>query len=213
VRGRHFTYPGYHELAYLHPKRFSPDPAKLAAFGLRPDEAYSIVRFVALRAVHDVSERGLTNAQRHALVDALATHGRVLISSEGPLPEALEPLRLRGPVQDIHHIIAHAQVLVGESATMASEAAVLGVPAVYIATTRRGYTDDEEQRYGLVRYFPNGRFEEALRVVGEFFANEPPRVWAARARARLLAEKIDVTQWMVDYFHERFQSTSRQKAS
>jgi uncharacterized protein len=213
VRGRHFTYPGYHELAYLHPKRFSPDPAKLAAFGLRPGEAYSIVRFVALRAVHDVSERGLTNTQRHDLVDALARHGRVLISSEGPLTEALEPLRLCGPVEDIHHIIAHAQVLVGESATMASEAAVLGVPAVYIATTRRGYTDDEEQRYGLVRYFPNGRFEEALRVVGEFFSNEPPRVWAARARARLLAEKIDVTQWMVDYFHERFQSTSRQKAS
>jgi uncharacterized protein len=213
VRGRHVTYPGYHELAYLHPKRFSPDSAKLAAFGIRQGEAYSVVRFVSLRAVHDVGERGLTNAQRHDVVKALATHGKVVVSSEGPLSETLEPLRLRGPVEDIHHVLAHSQVLVGESATMASEAAVLGVPAVYIATTRRGYTDDEEQRYGLVRYFPNQRFEDALNAVAGFFAGEPPPVWAAKARARLLAEKVDVTQWMVDYFHQRFQPSSRQRAS
>ncbi|MGH2967386.1 MAG: hypothetical protein ACRDMH_18660 [Solirubrobacterales bacterium] len=29
-------------------------------------------------------------------------------------------------------------------------------------------------------------------------------VSGAEARWRLLAEKIDVTQWMVDYFQERF---------
>jgi predicted glycosyltransferase len=46
VRGRHLTYAGYHELAYLHPARFTPDERKLDAFGVRPDDAFSIVRFV-----------------------------------------------------------------------------------------------------------------------------------------------------------------------
>ena len=36
VPGRHVTYAGYHELAYLHPNRFLPDPARLAAFDVRP---------------------------------------------------------------------------------------------------------------------------------------------------------------------------------
>ena len=53
VPGRHLQYAGYHELAYLHPNRFQPDPAVLAAFGVSPDEPYSIVRFVSWQAVHD----------------------------------------------------------------------------------------------------------------------------------------------------------------
>ena len=41
VRGRHRQYRGYHELAYLHPNRFQPDPDRLAEFGIAPDEPYS----------------------------------------------------------------------------------------------------------------------------------------------------------------------------
>jgi predicted glycosyltransferase len=211
VRGRHVTYAGYHELAYLHPRRFTPDPSRLTAFGLEPGEPYTLLRFVALRAVHDISERGLTDQQRDELVRCLQGYGRVLISSEGDLSPALEHLRVRGPVEDIHHLIAHAQLLVGESATMASEAAVLGVPAVYIATTRRGYTDDEERRYGLVRYFPEHDVQGALGAIAACFSSGSPRVWGAEARQRLLAEKIDVTDWMVDFFHQRFgQAVARQ---
>jgi predicted glycosyltransferase len=208
VRGRHRTYAGYHELAYLHPDRFQADPGKLEAFGLRPDEQYSIVRFVSLGAVHDRGERGLTPAQKRALIDRLQRHGRVLVSSEAPLPDELEPMRVNGPVEDIHHLLAHAQVVVGESATMASEAAVLGVPAVFIATTGRGYTDDQERRYGLVRYFQEHRFGEAVEAMDALFASGSPRELGARARERLLEEKIDVTRWMVDFFEDRFGSRS-----
>jgi predicted glycosyltransferase len=212
VRGRHVTYPGYHELAYLHPLRFTPDPQRLHAFGLEPGEPFTLLRFVSLRAVHDISERGLTNQQRDELVRCLRGYGRVMISSEGELSPALEALRIRGPVEDIHNLIAHAQLLVGESATMASEAAVLGVPAVYIATTRRGYTDDEERRYGLVRYYPEHDLQGALGAIAAAFTNGSPRVWGAEARQRLLGEKIDVTGWMVDYFHQRFGPAPAQRA-
>ena len=78
VRGNHVTYAGYHELAYLHPNRFSPDPERLAAFGVAPEEPYSIVRFVSWQAVHDRKETGLSVAQKRDLVDQLEQHGRVL---------------------------------------------------------------------------------------------------------------------------------------
>lgn len=202
VRGRHLTYPGYHELAYLHPDRFTPERERLAAFGVGDGERYSLVRFVSWQASHDVAEKGLTLEQKRALVRRLQAHGRVLISSEGDLPEDLEPMRLRGPYRDVHHLMAFADLLVGESATMASEAAVLGIPAVFIATTGRGYTDDEERRYGLVRHFTDDRYDAAMAAVGELL--ERPPSWRAEARERLLDDKIDTTAWMIEHFERSF---------
>jgi uncharacterized protein len=202
VPGRHHTYAGYHELAYLHPARFTPDPAVLAGFGVTPGEPYSIVRFVSWQAVHDRRERGLTVKQKRHLVEVLQRRGRVLISSEGPLAPDLADLAVKGPVEQIHHLIAHARVVVGESATMASEAAVLGVPAVFVATTGRGYTDDEERRYRLVRHFTEGQYDMALSAI-EDILDEPAATWQT-ARQRLLDEKIDLTGWMTDYFEATF---------
>jgi uncharacterized protein len=207
VRGDHVTYPGYHELAYLHPNRFQPDPEKLGAFGVSPGEPFSIVRFVSWQAVHDRSERGLTAGQKWHLVELLERHGRVLVSSESPLPPELSDLHLRGPVEDVHHLMAHAQMVVGESATMSSEAAVLGVPAVFIATTGRGYTDDQEKRYGLVRHFTEQEYDRAVEAVGELIVDSP-RERGRVARQRLLDDKIDVTQWMIDYFESTFAGTA-----
>ena len=76
------------------------------------------------------------------------------------------------------------------------------MPAVFIATTGRGYTDDEERRYGLVRHFTEDQYDMALSAIEEIMA-EPAPVWQA-ARQRLLDEKIDVTAWMVDYFETSF---------
>jgi len=199
VRGNHVTYAGYHELAYLHPRRFKPDPARIILFGLDTQEPYSLLRFVSWEAVHDVNEKGLTLSQKRALIKELSSHGRVVISSEKDLPEEFKSFRLRGPVSDIHHVLAHAEMIIGESATMASEAAVLGVPAVFIATTGRGYIDDQQERYGLVEYFTEDRFDEAMTSIKARFAAGSPRALGAVARKQLLTEKIDVTEWMVDY--------------
>ncbi len=204
VRGRHVRYAGYHELAYLHSNRFEPDPDRLSAFGVDPDEPYSLVRFVSWQAAHDRHERGLSRAQKRHLIDVLQSRGlRVYISSEAPLPPDLAGLEVKGPVGQIHHLLAYAQLCVGESATMSSEAAVLGVPAVFIATTGRGYTDDEEKRYGLVRHFTEDQYEQAVAAIEKLCA-EAPREFGQAARQRLLADKIDVTSWMVDYFESQF---------
>lgn len=45
------------------------------------------------------------------------------------------------------------------------------------------------------------RSHDPLTTVRRFWE---AHVSGAEARWRLLAEKIDVTQWMVDYFQERF---------
>jgi len=205
IHGNHITYPGYHELAYLHPKRFTPDRSVVERSGIDPLSRYALVRFVAYKASHDIGTAGLTNPQKVRLVRALEEHGRVYVSSEAPLPPELEANRLRIPVSDVHHVIAHARLLAGESATMASEAAVLGVPAVYVSPLGRGYTDDEEARYGLVRNFTGRRFfDDWTKVAVELFSDDAAMPRAAAARARLLAEKTDVTAWIADFFEREY---------
>jgi uncharacterized protein len=204
VRGRHVTYAGYHELAYLHPTRFKPDPSRLSQFGLDPDEPFALLRFVSWQAVHDRRQRGLSSAQKHNVIDVLQSQGiRVLISSEAPLPPSLAGMEVKGPVGQMHHLLAFAQLCVGESATMASEAAVLGVPAVFIATTGRGYTEDQQRRYGLVRHFTDDQYDLAIAEI-EKLCSDRPREFGQAARQRLLQEKIDVTAWMIDYFESQF---------
>jgi predicted glycosyltransferase len=205
VHGNHITYPGYHELAYLHPNRFTPDPEVVRRAGIDPKSRYAVVRFVSYKASHDIGTEGLRDEQKIALVRALSQHGTVYVSSEAALPPELEPYRLRIPVSDIHHVIAHARLLAGESATMASEAAVLGVPAVYISPLGRGYTDDEEARYGLVRNFIGQHFhDDFTRVAVELFSDDAAMQRATEARARLLREKTDVTAWIAEFFEREY---------
>ena len=52
-------YEGYHELAYLHPDRFTPDENVLSELGLKKEDTYFIMRFNAFMAHHDVGIQGL----------------------------------------------------------------------------------------------------------------------------------------------------------
>jgi predicted glycosyltransferase len=200
IGGKQLRYPGYHELAYLHPRRFTPRREVLARHGLDDGRPIHLVRFVSWQASHDVGERGWSAAGKLRLVARLAERGHVLVTSEAPLPPELLPYRYRLPVEDVHHVLAFADLLVGESATMASEAAVLGTHALFVSRTGRGYTDEQERRYGLVHNFTHAQEEAALARVDELLALPDVKADAARRRERLLAEKIDVTGWMVELF-------------
>jgi hypothetical protein len=91
--------------------------------------------------------------------------------------------------------MAHCAGFFGESATMASECAVLGVPAVYAADTGRGYTDEQEVRYGLVR---NARKLDpaTLNDAADWLLAFAPGSGAAQRR-RLLDDTCDVAAFVV----------------
>jgi hypothetical protein len=195
IRWRHHRYNGYHELAYLHPRYFTPDPSVLADVGLQEGEVFSIVRFVGWGAAHDIGLQGFSGKGKHEAIRRLAQYGRVLISCEGELPADLEDHRLRLPVSRMHDLMAYASLIFGESATMCSEGAVLGVPGVYVDPVGRGYTDEQEQDYGLVSNFTSAQEAEAIDR-GEAILKDYNRVhWQAQGK-KLLADKIDVTEML-----------------
>lgn len=194
---KHHFYAGYHALSHLHPNRFSADGGVARRLGL-PDR-FVFVRFVAWGADHDRGAARMSPAERVALVRGLEALGRVVVSSEGELPAAIAHLALAradfSPL-DVHHLLASASLVVGESATMSTEAAVLGTPSVYIDAEGRGFTDDIERRYGLcTRIGPHdvrGVLDLARRVLGA------DREIHRRARDALLADSVDVGTYQLD---------------
>jgi uncharacterized protein len=100
--------------------------------GIEEDEKFVIVRFVSRSAVHDIGSKGLALAMKRQVVEAFSKYARVFISSEQALPEDLRGYQLPCSPEKIHDALYYADLLYGESATMASEAACVGTPAIFV---------------------------------------------------------------------------------
>jgi len=188
-------YEGCHELAYLRPEYFKPDQTLLDKWGVSRTEKFAVVRFVSWKASHDIGQHGFVDEQKLNFIKELAKYARPYITSEGTLPPELEPYRLKIPVHQIHHLMAFAALYVGEGATMASESAILGVPAVYINTLKLGYVNMHEG-YGLLKQTTDT--QQALRYCIEWLTDPAAKEKCRAARERLLADKIDVTDYLVN---------------
>jgi len=196
---KHIKFNGYFELAYLHPNYFKPDPSILDELGFDKNDKFIIMRFVSWGASHDIGDRGFTN--KEAVIKSLERFGQVLISSEKKLPPELEKYKITIAPEKIHHLLYFANLYIGESAPMATESAILGTPAIFVSTSRRGYTDELESRYGLVYTFsdPKTMEKNALEKAFELLGNENVKGEWEKKRRKMLSEKIDVTKFMTEF--------------
>ncbi len=202
---KHIAYDGYQKLAYLHPKRFTPDPAVPERFGINSQAPYFLLRLTAFNAYHDDRHRGLTHAQVHELVERLSPHGRVLINSEKALPPEWMPYRLAVPPEHIHHVMAFARLFIGDGQSMITESALLGTPAIRCNTFvgQCSVLDEIEQKYQLAFGYLPGQFPELLQTVDSLLANPDMKAEWLRRREALLRDKIDVTAWMMDFIESQ----------
>ena len=196
-------YAGTHELAYLHPKRFSPNPVVLQHAGIKEGERFFIMRFVALKGHHDVGQQGLTLEQKKSLVELLKPHGRVIITSERAIEPEFEQYRLPVPPEEIHSLMAYSSMFLGDSQTMTSEAAVLGVPALKCNTFagRLSVPNMLEDKYGLCYAYQPRQFGEMYHRIEQLLAQNPEDLkaeWQAK-RQRMIADMIDPTEFYVTY--------------
>lgn len=188
---RYLSHRSLHELAYLHPDHFTPDPAVLGELGVAPGERFFVVRFVALQAHHDFNHRGLDLEQRRRLLQFLETRGRVFVTDEALPLEDRGRYRLPIHPSRIHHAMYYATLLVGDSQTMAVEAAVLGTTAVRCNTFVRecSIINELDERYGLIHSFHPRDFDRLLAHVGGLL-DQPDLAGRVKARReRLLRDK------------------------
>ena len=205
LRKKTVRYNSYNALAYLNQKYFTPSPGIYEKLGVEKGRPFVIVRFVGRTAVHDFGGGRIDEEMKCRAVGQFSRYARVFVSSELGLPRELEEYRIPCGVEDIHHAVHYADLLYGDSATMASEAACLGTPAIYVDDRGRGYTDELEKKYGLVFNFGCSRKEQERSVrkgVEILEATKTKKQWQEKRR-KMLGDKIDLTEFLVKFVAER----------
>jgi predicted glycosyltransferase len=199
---RAIRYAGYHELFYLHPRRFTPDPAIRGELGLAGEEPYALMRLSSLQAHHDVGETGVQRHLVRSVIQLAAAQNppiHVFISSEKPIDREFEPFRFPIAPVRMHHALAGAEFIVGDSQTMTAEAAVLGTPAFRLSSFvgRISYIEDL-QDYGLAFGFQPGAEQALLDTLASTLALDSRRAVFAERRQKMLAEKVDPVPFAAD---------------
>ncbi|MBP1910289.1 DUF354 domain-containing protein [Methanolobus bombayensis] len=188
----------YLELAYLGPSYFSPDNSVLEKYALK-EKNYILIRLSALSSHHDMNARGFSFNSEDELklyVEEIAKYGNVIIFSEKDEWEIVSKHSLVIDSGDFHHILFHSKMCIGEGATMVSEAAMLGVPSIYVSNTRRGYLDDLENKYDLCYTFSNK--DEALNKAVSIMSDEDHQIEWQEKRQHMLSEKTDLVRYIVN---------------
>jgi predicted glycosyltransferase len=192
---------GYKELAYLHPDEFKPNIEIIKKFNPELTNFF-LLRLVSLQAYHDVGKRGLTNEQVLQLIKVLKNKGKVFISSERKLPVEFEKYRLSINPADIAHVLYYADLFIGDSQTMTSEAAVLGTPAFRCNdfAGKINVMDEKEEKYGLSFNFTPNEFEKMLEKIQETLSDNTLNKKFVQRRNKMLQDKINLSKFMIWLF-------------
>ena len=196
---KHVRFNGYYELAYLHPNYFKPNHAVLDELNLSEDERFIIMRFSSWDAIHDIGQHGFkfkNEQELSSFIAELENYGAVFMNSEIKLGSKFQKYMLP-KLDDFQSLLYYATLYIGEGATAACEAGVLGTPWIYVSTTSRGYLDDQENNYGLGYVISDSKL--VMRKAFEILKEENLKKEWQKKRQKLLNEKIDTTKFMTEF--------------
>ena len=159
---------------------------------------FFIIRFTKFSAHHDKGIRGITFDLATKVIALLKENGKVFITSERPIEGELEQFRLDINPLDIHHVMAFAQIFIGDSQTMAAEAGVLGTPFIRFNdfVGRINYLAELEDKYKLGYGINPDNPEKLLSAIKELLATTDLKAVFQERRKKMLSEKIDVAKFM-----------------
>ncbi|QCS42118.1 DUF354 domain-containing protein [Natrinema versiforme] len=196
----HYTFDGFKECAYLHPEVFEADSDVREYLDVEPDEPYVLVRFNALDALHDADLEGFRPEQRRDLIERLSEDATVFVSDEGGEMD-LRDLPARSydlhPAL-IHDAMAEASLLVADTGTMATEAALLGTPAFrYRGTDDHEYGEFRElERAGLAEQFDS--YDAVCDRSLEILADDEANARWQEQRREYVGDLVNLTDLLVD---------------
>lgn len=208
-------YPGFQKLTYLHPNRFTPNAEVLKQYNIDATKPYFLMRFAKLNAHHDNGVQGISTEVAQHIIDLLSPHGQIYITSERELEPQFEQYRLHINPLDIHHVMAFATLYLGDSQSMAVEAAMLGVPSLrfndFVGKKKIGVMEELEHVYGLTYGISSHEPERLYDKIQELLAMPNLREEFQSRRQKMLADKIDVTAFFTWYIENYPASATQAK--
>ncbi len=194
-------YDGIKALAHLHPNHFKPD-LNLIRESLR-EKDFFIIRCVKFSATHDIGKNGINDQVLEKVIRKLEPHGNILISSEREIPAEFRKYQLAINKNHISHYLHFSKLLIADSTTMCSEAAVLGTPSIEYDN----YFKEIEQMiqlkddYELITCIEPPDETALLFAIDDHLQNIKYKKEKCIAQRNLyLTEKIDVSAFLVWLF-------------
>lgn len=206
---KHIRFTGSMDMAYLHPGYYKSNIQYLEELNLK-DKAYFFLRFVSWGASHDLGQSGFSDEYKKKLIVLLAQYGQVLISSEGNLPDEFQEYLYKGNPYQIHTVLENAKIFIGESGTMATEAAILGTPSIMVNTSAKYFGVFEYiNKFGNLFYFDseNQALEKIKFLLDEKNLRESS-IYNSRA---YIGNTINLTDFMVWFIENYPESVSLMK--
>lgn len=196
---KQLSFMAFMELFYLHPSNYKPDLSIYETLKIAKNQPYVLFRFVSWKANHDIGQSGLDLETKRAIIASVKEKYQVFISAEGELPLDMEQYRIKIQPSRMHDALSQAQLFIGEGATMASECAMLGTPAIYVNSLELGYMIEEEKR-GLIYGFRNS--EGVLQKAKMLLENPNLSFETKTKRDLMIKEMINPTEMLVQAFEQ-----------
>jgi predicted glycosyltransferase len=192
-------YNGYHEMAYLHPKYFTPDE-RVGRFLNKNREKYFILRFAKLSAHHDEGKTGITTIIADRIINMLCHYGNVYISSERELESKFEKYRIPIKAEEMHSALYFSDIYIGDSQTMAAEAAVLGTASVRFNdfVGQISYLEELEHKYQLTFGIKTSETEKLYQLINDLLRRQNLKEEWEKRRINMFSQTSDLTKLIVD---------------
>jgi len=201
------AYDGIQKLAYLNPKYFIPDKSVLKQLQITENDTFFIIRLVSLTAGHDIESKhkGIDDNLLIKIVNLLEPKGKVFITSENILPKKYKEYQINIPLNKMHDLMYFSSLFIGDSQSMAVEAAILGTPGIRFNdfVGKISVLEVLEHKYKLTYGIKSTNTKELFNKITELLAEQNLKEIFQKRRDRLLKEKIDVTAfftWFIENY-------------
>jgi predicted glycosyltransferase len=213
---KQIQYNSYHEISYLHPNYFKPNPKVLDELGLSTGDIFFVIRLSSFEASHDIHTLKIRSEYIGRIIEKLEEHGRILVFSEPGQDSQLKKFECTISPEKYHDILYYSHLYIGEGSTSAEEAAILGTPSLHFERLSIngkiqgvapfiGILEELQNKYQLLFSFYEE--EQLLNKLDELLIDivHAKSEWYTKKEV-LLKDKIDLTAFLV-WFIENFPSS------
>ena len=196
---KQIRYNGFHETAYIH-----PDFAKLSTETPHRIPNIILIRLVDWTASHDIGHKGLSVSCIQDLIRLINDKAEIKMLSEKPLPAELQRYALQIEPHELYDYLSHVKLYIGEGATLASECALMGIPAIYVNSRSAGVIQAQVEA-GLLYHFTSG--EGVIYKARELLLDNNSVLLHRTRAAEFLSNKINLSKllvWFVENWPESY---------
>lgn len=145
---RRISFKSIIDSAYLHPSIFKYNPEIVENIRLLENGRPILYRLTNFTALHDKKIK--FRDWEYDFVREIAKNHPIILVSECEVPKDLQKYQKSFNVTDFHHILSQCKLYIGSGLGTATEANLLGVPAIYTNPLSTGVIEEFERRFGLL---------------------------------------------------------------